>query len=263
MVNSDKIFGNVYISFDYEKFKFLDGNRDVSHSDVIEDSCKRFAQLLSPIIVNEQYYIIDGQNRFAAFKNLGLPIYYIVAEGYGIKECIELNVSSKNWGIDDYVRSYAKRGYESYILLEEMQKKYGKILTKQFVRTMAYGNMQFSPNRAIMSGTFKALERDYLEEKFDWLSQFRFERVRGNRSVLYTVLSFCYDFGDCDNKKMSEQYAKFSNLITDVTDTKLAAEAIEKLYNYGRGKKYYVYIASEYKKAADARNFVMQRKAVD
>ena len=45
--------------------------------------------LMCPIIVNENYEIIDGQHRYSASKELGLPIRYIVGEGYGSAGGIE------------------------------------------------------------------------------------------------------------------------------------------------------------------------------
>ena len=62
------IIGHIYETTDYGKFKVLCGNRFVDHSDMIVESIKSVGLLNSPIIVNDKYEIIDGQNRFDACR---------------------------------------------------------------------------------------------------------------------------------------------------------------------------------------------------
>lgn len=110
---------------DYEKFSILDGNRKVnlSHLNRLKDSFKQ-NYLLSPIIVNEQFEIIDGQHRFLAAKDLQLPINYIKCEDYSLREVQILNTNSKNWNKEDYLKSYCDLGYPEYIKFREFMKKY-------------------------------------------------------------------------------------------------------------------------------------------
>lgn len=64
---------------DYKLFKKLDGNRDVKKTNALVKSIREFdLTMYSPIIVSVDFRIIDGQHRFAACRELGLPIYYIV-----------------------------------------------------------------------------------------------------------------------------------------------------------------------------------------
>ena len=64
---------------DYLKFKTLKGNRNVNklHVRRLKESFKE-AYLLSPIIVNQNFEIIDGQHRFEAAKSMELPINFII-----------------------------------------------------------------------------------------------------------------------------------------------------------------------------------------
>ena len=84
-----------------------------------------------PIIVNENMEIIDGQGRFTACKELGLPIYYIKKNlnGNSDNAMIDLNVSQANWTLDDYIQCYAKAGKSNYKEVLECKEKYGVILT--------------------------------------------------------------------------------------------------------------------------------------
>ena len=74
--------------------------------------------------------------------------------------------------------------------------------------------------------------------------------ARGNVKLLYPVLRFCYESDDVDNAKLLKQWTECKAQIIGVTDIKSAAELIEKIYNF-RCKKGYVYIATEYRKAAE------------
>ena len=60
---------HVLSTTDYAKFKTLQGNRDVNklHVSRLKESFKT-AYLLSPIVVNQYYEIIDGQHRYEAAK---------------------------------------------------------------------------------------------------------------------------------------------------------------------------------------------------
>ena len=116
----------VYITYDLSIFKTLDGNRDViqSHLKRLSKSMKE-NRLFSPIIVNENMEVIDGQHRLMASKINNTPIEYIVVVGYGLKEVQVLNANSKNWNSDDYMNGYCDLGNNEYIKYREFKEKYG------------------------------------------------------------------------------------------------------------------------------------------
>ena len=67
-------------STNYDEFRTLNANRNVSENHVkqIKAAIETVGNLTEvvPIIVNENKEIIDGQHRFEACKELGLPIFY-------------------------------------------------------------------------------------------------------------------------------------------------------------------------------------------
>lgn len=73
-----------------------------------------------PIIVDEDGWIIDGQHRYVACKELGIEPTIIVDGTFDIVPII--NTMQLKWGIKDYVRYYAAKGYEHYIALEQLCK---------------------------------------------------------------------------------------------------------------------------------------------
>ena len=120
----DKEIAKVYETYDYAKFHIMEkGNRDIDHDKKIALSMKEDF-LFSPILVNEKMEIIDGQNRFFASKALGKPIYYIIKNGYGIREVRILNSNAKNWSKRDFINSFADEGNKEYEKITLFMKKY-------------------------------------------------------------------------------------------------------------------------------------------
>ena len=110
----DQVIGKIYQTTDYDKFKRLKGNRDVSRSGKVVESIEKVGYILSPILVNENFEVIDGQNRLQAVKELKLPVKYMVQPGIGIDECRALNINQSNWSTEQFIASYAENGYSSY-----------------------------------------------------------------------------------------------------------------------------------------------------
>ena len=75
-----KKVGTVYSTTDYDSFAKLEGNRDVlqSRKNIIKESIEERGWIRNPVVVNEKMQIIDGQGRFEALKELGMPIEYVI-----------------------------------------------------------------------------------------------------------------------------------------------------------------------------------------
>lgn len=248
----DKIVGYIFETTDYDKFKRLDGNRFVDHSQKIVESIQNYGQLNSALTVNEKYQIIDGQNRFEAYKQLSLPVRYTVEKGYGINECIAMNSVSRNWKTEDYVASFAELGNQDYIDLKYLLDKYKPFITASTVISLSRGNVgKFHPHE-VQSGTYKIGNEgvEYYDKLLAYLCKFKFDAIRGNTSSLYRVLAFCYMNPDVDNDRLLDIFEKYGYLIESVVDIKQAADEVEKVYNFRCKREKYVMIASKYKEWA-------------
>ncbi len=127
----------VWQTYDYNAFSLMDEglNRKVDHWQKIVKSMAR-CPMSSPIIVNGDLQIIDGQNRFFARRFLGLPIEYIIKKDYGAVEARNYNTAHKNWSKGDYVASYSAEGKGDYVALEQLYTNYPK-LPKAVIDTIA------------------------------------------------------------------------------------------------------------------------------
>lgn len=116
----------VQVTHNYEMFHFIESNREQSrgHIETLKAAFQDTGNFtrVQPILVNESYQIIDGQHRFTACRDLGLPIYYTVVPGLGIAEARSMNILHRGWTVDDFARSYAlagDRNYQEYIKIRE------------------------------------------------------------------------------------------------------------------------------------------------
>ena len=96
----------IEVSKDYNKFKFVSGNRPVDdrHVNKLVNSMKQHF-IPTPIIVNSKNEIVDGQHRYLACKKLGLDVYYYKND-IKLDGLRTINQNMKNWTLDDFLESY-------------------------------------------------------------------------------------------------------------------------------------------------------------
>ena len=115
-----------------------------------------------PIIVNEDFDIIDGQHRFFNAMDLGLPVFYIINKGYALSEVQRLNTNMANWKATDYLSGYADMGNMHYIKFREYREKYGFGFPE--MRGMLSGDYSAATNELFKSGKFEIVnEEEFLE----------------------------------------------------------------------------------------------------
>lgn len=104
----------------------MDGNRDVKKTNALVKSIQDFdLTMYSPIIVSEDFRIIDGQHRFAACQELGLPIYFVVMRGKNAeKAMIVLNKCQSQWRNGEFFQYNTKKMGGVYSELKEYIDKY-------------------------------------------------------------------------------------------------------------------------------------------
>lgn len=109
----------------YSLFKVKQGNRVINqkHVEKLKDSFQKHDYLPScPIIVDEDFNVIDGQHRLEAAKQLGIAVYYVTEKEPDNDLLIDLNITQRKWTSPDYVNYYAEKGNEHYIRFRQLLK---------------------------------------------------------------------------------------------------------------------------------------------
>ena len=111
----------ILFSSDYKQFKPMAGNRPINRTRVkqIAESMRVFGYLPTfPIVVNDEETIRDGQHRFEAAKEAGVPYAYVICN-LSLIAIRKAGALSAKWTITDQIVSRASMGQESYVLLRE------------------------------------------------------------------------------------------------------------------------------------------------
>lgn len=122
----------------YELFKFREANRPIDKGLVkrLKESIIEIGYIKSrPIIVDEEYRILDGQHRFVACKELDIPICWdqIACDGNADKIIVQLNKNQVMWRLEEYIAFYATKQIPCYVDFVKFRELY-KIDTSQCIR---------------------------------------------------------------------------------------------------------------------------------
>lgn len=170
---------------DYGQFHFLRGNRDLNEAKVnkiiksVNDGLNFFKYC--PILVNEGFYIIDGQHRYVASKKLKLPIFFVIVPNFSLRQIAEINNNQSKWKTKDFMNCYidADHNKEHYKELERISSEY-KLNLSVCINLLQYGKVGGGGHSdAFRDGNFKAnftsettsllsLAMDYEKYEADW-----------------------------------------------------------------------------------------------
>lgn len=233
-----KITNHVHTTKDYFLFKTIEGNRDVNslHLQRLKESISK-NYLFTVIVVNENYEIIDGQHRFEAIKELGLPLNYIKCPGYGLNEVHILNENSKDWTANDFMAGYCDLDIADYKIYRSFKKKYkfGHHESMAMLRgSKAGGGAVY---QMFKSGNFKitALDQAFEQAEMIWQLKDYYDGFR-RRSFVLAMLSLFkknnFDFDEFLQKVKNQPTA-----LVDCSTTDQYIALIEDIYNYRRREK--------------------------
>ncbi len=120
----------------YKMFSLLEYNRDIVENHVKDLMVKiKFSNdlHLNPIIVTDDFRVVDGQHRLEAAKRLGEEIYYVVDENFDVSKLTMLNNTRRNWSLADHLKKFRELGNEDYLKLDELIKDINLNLTSTLI----------------------------------------------------------------------------------------------------------------------------------
>lgn len=248
----DEIVCNVYKTTDYDKFKLLQGNRRVNLHNLrrIKDSLAS-VQLMTVVIVNSRFEIIDGQHRYLACKELSLPVYYLMCEDYGLKEVQVLNSNSSNWRKEDYLKSYCDLGRKEYLRFREFQEMFPEfpfmgclaLLTKG-VNTRGKQRQVKVNNKSIKTfeksfenGFFKITDWDFAVKSAEKIMAIKPYYDGFKRQNFIIAMIQCFKIDDFSFSTFMTKLSYQSVALQDCTSMDQYKTLIEEIYNYRNSKK--------------------------
>lgn len=253
-----EVCAKVYKTMEYDAFRRLDTNRNPRTYRKIVASINEIGWQHDPIMVNEKNEIIDGQNRFLACKELGLPIEFMVQEGATIETARKMNTGQSNWVPMDYVKSYAQDGIQDYQFVKNLVERWKGIVALPGLAwcispTLSKGSQSGAYSK-IEGGSFKCSVRQYnyvnmALEDLDALKILDFAKAYDMRAKTWIPTAFyAYMHPDVDISRFSKQIWKRPELIPSCTNIADQLDRVSMAYNAGLAKKKNVYLKTDYER---------------
>lgn len=254
---TDTIVSVIYETYDYGKFCILDSNRAVNDAHVarlVESMSEEY--LLSPITVNEDFYIIDGQHRYYAAMKMGLPIRYIMAEGYGSEQMKRFNINSSNWGKKEYLDHYVKEGHPEYLKLKSFMDKYPDFaltVALSIVCDSGTAKQKRINGKAVLTknfdrGLLQIKDYDKAVKVAEALMQIKPHYESFNKAGFANVIRILLKDVNYNHSHMVKKFKLHKNnpdLVYTCAKQTMVWDMLKALYNFGDPRKNRVYLPFE------------------
>lgn len=245
----DKTAYSVLMTYDYDKFKLMPNNRIINmlHVRRLMESFK-FLFLICPIIVNEKFHVIDGQHRLRVCKELGLPVYYIMIPGYGIKEVQVLNANQSNWKKMDHLKSYCAEGVPAYLEFKKFMDDFPDFNFQSIERII---QLRVGGDRQQKKFSGKSVHQKYFEEGKLQIPNIQRSYIVARKIMDFKTYTNRYNDGkfvSCiipllvksktyDHKEMLYKLSNCPNKLVKCADSASYRMLLEDIYNYKRLKE--------------------------
>lgn len=253
---------NVYKTDDYSIFQFSKFNRNVLlRKEMLQQAKEGF---LSPIIVNENLMVIDGQHRLKASEQVGVPVEFIIKPGLNEHDIVRMNTVQKPWSLKNFIEAFANQGKEEYIKLVNLLNQGYADTTAVLVASTNNMTTGGSSKKVIQEGNFKFFNYEKTVEFLNWYkNDFRKRTSTPTKSKVCIALWGLYQIEGIDLNRIilkTNQDIEFVENIKTATmnQTDATRQFIDK-YNAklskksGRAIEYYIssngFVVVESKKA--------------
>jgi hypothetical protein len=127
---------DIHSTKNFSMFKYFSSNRkiDKNHLNRLMASVEEKNLLKDfPILVNSDYYVLDGQTRLEVAKQLDIPIFYRISKDMIEDDISLINSNCKTWQLDDYLKSWVDKKNQDYLKLERFMLTYGISLSNSLI----------------------------------------------------------------------------------------------------------------------------------
>lgn len=249
VTKADELVYQVYRTYDYSKFKIIQGNRilDINHIKRLRASFEE-QHLVSITICNEYLEVIDGQNRLQAAKETGKPVYYIIVPGYSLTEVQRYNSNNSTWKKKDHLESYCQLGLKPYLQFKQFMKDFpdlpmivcGQLLTDRHnlnvASTLADGKKSFQ-TKDFEEGTFqiKDLDKAYVNAKK--IMEFKKYYKGFSRKSFVAAMITVFKNKNYDHAEMMKKLSKSPVQLVHMANVGGYIQLLEEIYNHRRQTK--------------------------
>lgn len=231
-------FKRIFISYDYDLFKHIQGNRSINplHKSRLKKSMLK-SPLFTVIFVNEKYEIIDGHHRYEVSKELRLPIYYCINDGYGLDEVHILNSTVQTWKPNDFIDGYCDLAYPEYLKYRNFMRKYGIKTHEVAINLLNDGKSIRNTRESIKNGDYQITNLKKAEFIADALQDIkRYYKNIYRVSFIIAITELC-KLDSFDIYEFAKKLKKNSLMLRDASNKEHYIDMITEIYNRSRREK--------------------------
>jgi len=203
---------------DYHGLKRCDTNRPINNRNVqnIQKSMSMYNLLkYRPILILENGTIVDGEHRYKAAKDLGLPLYvmFISKKDAESTIMINLNTNQTNWGLPQFANYWAKqtdkklaqRIYSRFLEYKENNLVSNGVLIALFNGEHSRAKQTKNGNEEFKNGRMP-FHRDFVEDNLAKFRQLKtaavhvpiqtvtLKKQQFQQALLYCLSTDCFSF---------------------------------------------------------------------
>jgi len=222
----------------YDLFKLNELNRDIKKIENLKQSMKRYGfrphKSIDVIKTGSLKLIVtDGHHRLVAASELGLAIWYTVADNCGMT-IQEEQSTTKTWSLVDYLISYTRLGKPAYLKVKEYIEETGIPLVLAISILAGESAGSGNKRRSFKSGLYKIGEQTQADDIKDIVNTTKAIKLKfATNSFFVQAISKCLWVDAFSASKFKEKIKKNKNLFEKQPDVNAYLAEIEKIYNRG------------------------------
>ncbi len=233
MARENDVMLHVFQTRNYNMFSLVEGNRNINrlHVERLKKSMKE-EYLISPIIVNEHYEIIDGQHRFTAIKELGKKLYYIICEKYRLPQVQRLNKINVTWRKSDFLDGYVSLGKKEYIRTKQFMDTNNITSVNLALELLDKEASQSKKEIDFKNGVWKIKSIEWAREFMKKLIDFRPYFDAYNTVLFAKAFKKIYEYNKYDHDNMKKKLEYMGPHIESRSSIEQYIEMLLEIYNY-------------------------------
>lgn len=243
----------IHTESNYKQFRILKGNRPLVPGKVkkLIDTVKSGLNLFQycPILVNEDMYVIDGQHRLEACKQLKFTVYYVIVPNISLVQIAQMNAVSTRWKASDFFNCFIQTGNKDYEVLKDFQTRYNLSINAACSLLMNGS----APTGGDASGTFKEGKfqvrhkekaEKIMKAVYDYSQCVEDDKILGNRNFIRAI-QILLATEPYKHKEVVDKLLSKKSKIQVKSDYKQFIFHIEELFNRGNSIRRIIYHSSK------------------
>lgn len=214
-------------------FGEFEANRELNHRHVktlMESIAQKNLLHLTPIIVDHDMKIIDGQHRLEAARQLGVDIYYIVDDGISKGDISHLNSNKKNWTLMDYINFHTVEKRSGFSTLSRFLSENPMIPTSAAIALLDPNGRRNSKD--VMAGYVDTSNIEQAKRIAEFLRWLRNHYDLAYNSTVISVIRQFFDNPDFDAEFFKEKILDQPRSLVKCVNARQYREMFLEIYNY-------------------------------